>query len=287
MSEHRVSPPRVTAGATRAPRPAAGSEGSTDAHRQTGFLLRAECDLVVQGLELEGAIASASTGAKSRTQLLAASLGLWSRAWLARLAALHAVEWGNYVSAIALIRAAADYQASMLYVLRDGGAEWQAWLNNGGVSLAADVHATEFRLHAFRAAEVLAAHETLGPVYRVATDLSLSHFGSTLLAAGNESGPDRVLMTFGDRDFHFGLAEVCLGWLAALGDAMAGALEEFPAVFTLPDAGALGAWRREAAGIVVETGRCRIEIVERDGEKRYLVHNWTREPRSAPKRLLL
>lgn len=287
MSEHRVSPPRVTAGATRAPRPAAGSEGSTDAHRQTGFLLGAECDLVVQGLELEGVIASASSGAKSRTQLLAASLGLWSRAWLARLDALHAVEWGNYVSAIALVRAAADYQASMLYVLRNGGAEWQAWLDNGGVSLAPDVHATEFRLHAFRAAEVLAAHETLGPVYRVATDLSLSHFGSTLLTAGNESGPERVLITFGDRDFHFGLAEICLGWIATLGDSMFGALEEFPAVFTIPDATAVANWRHQTGAVSAEGGRCRVEIVERDGEKRYLVHNWRREPRSAPKRLLL
>ena len=286
MSGHRVSPPRVTPAAGRAPKPSAAS-GSLDAHRQTSFLLGDEADHIVRGLKLEGAVAGASTGARSRTQALAAALGLWSRAWLTRLDALHAVEWGNYVAAIALVRAATDYQASMLYVLRNGGEEWQAWLGDGGIGLAPDVHATEFRLHAFRAAEVLAAHDILGPVYRITTDLSLSHFGSTLLVAGNESAPDRVLMTFGDRDYHHGLAEICFGWLALLGAAQIDALAEFPATFTLPDGDDLRQWRNTAQSRVSGDGRCRIEAIEHAGEKRYLIHNWRREPRGAPKRLLL
>jgi hypothetical protein len=284
---YRVSPPRISRVATRAPKPPAEAAGSSDAYRQTTFVLSSEVECVLDGLNLEGSVAEASSGAKFRTQKMVAALGLWSRAWLSRLEALHALEWGNYVAAVALARAAADYQASSLYVLRTDAAEWREWLEGGGIAQAPDQHATEFRLHAFRAAEVLAAHEILGPVYRTTMDLSLSHFGSTLLVAGNESAPDRVLMTFGDRDFHMGLAELNLGWLAQLGVAQVDALVEFEGVFAITDRPRVDAWRAQAANLVEGRDRCRVETIERDGEKRYLVHNWRREPRSAPKRLLL
>ncbi len=285
--DFRVSPPRVSPLATRASKPPAEAAGSADAYRQTTFVLREEIELVLDGLNLEGAIAEASSGAKYRKQPMAAALGLWSRAWLSRLEALHAVEWGNYAAAVTLVRAAADYQAAALYILRTRAAEWQEWLDSGGIGPAPDQHATEFRLHVFRAAEVLAAHEILGPIYRTAMDLSLSHFGSTLLVAGNESGPDRVLMTFGDRDFHLGLAELHLGWLALLGIAQVDALREFEGVFAIADPGRLDAWRASAGKLIARRDRCRVDTIERDGEKRYLVHEWRREPRGAPKRLLL
>lgn len=286
-SGFRVSPPRVSPVATRAPKPPTGAGESADAYRQTTFVLGEEVELLLDGLNLEGAIAEASSAAKYRTQPMAAALGPWSRSWLSRLQALHAVEWGNYSAAVTLVRAAADYQASTLYVLRTGAAEWQEWLDGGGIGPAHDQHAIEFRLHAFRAAEVLAAHDILGPVYRAAMDLSLSHFGSTLLLAGNESAPGRVLMTFGDRDFHLGLAELHLGWLALLGIAQVDALREFEGVFAIPEPAKLDAWREGAATLAGRKDRCRVETIERDGEKRYLVHEWRREPRAAPKRLLL
>src|SRR6185437_15529836 len=136
-------------------------------------------EVVLDGLNLEGMIAAASNTGKFRTQLAASVLTLWSRGWLARLEALHAVQWGSYGPAIALVRSAADYQAGLLYLLRTEAAEWQQWLDEGGIGLATDVHATEFRLHAFRSAEVLAAEPVLGEVYRAATELSLPHFGAT------------------------------------------------------------------------------------------------------------
>lgn len=283
----RVSPPRISPAGTRAAKPPVEASGSADAYRQTTFVLGGEVETVLDGLNLEGAVAEASSGAKFRSQKMVAALGLWSRGWLSRLEALHALEWGNYVAAIALVRAAADYQASSLYVLRTGAAEWAEWLEGGGIGLAPDQHATEFRLHAFRAAEVLAAHDILGPVYRTTMDLSLSHFGSTLLVAGNESAADRVLMTFGDRDFHVGLAELNAGWLAQLGMAQLDAVVEFEGVFAIPDKRRIESWRTQASKLVEGRHRCRIETIQREGEKRYLVHNWRREPRSAPKRLLL
>jgi hypothetical protein len=174
----------------------------------------------------------------------------------------------------------------MLYLLRTEAKEWQEWLDSGAIAINAEHHATKFDLHAFRAAEILASHEVLGPLYRVTTDLSLSHFGSTLLFAGAESAPDHVSITFGDRDFHFGLAEVQLGWLFGLGTALLDALGEFGSVFASEElAGA--PWRQTASKTVASTSRCHIQQIRADGMRRYLVHNWRREPRSAPKRIVL
>ncbi len=282
----RVSPPKVFPIATLATKPPNDAAGSADAYRQSSFVLGAEFELVLDGLNLEGKIAEASSGAKFRSQQMVSAMGLWSRAWLARLQALHALQWGNYSAATPLIRAAADHQAGMLYLLRSRAQEWQDWLDAGGIAISAEHHATQFELHAFRAAEILAAHEVLGPLYRVATDFSLSHFGSTLLFAGADSAPDHVSMTFGDRDFHFGLAELHLGWLLQLGLAQLDALREAESVFAV-EAASAAAWSAGATKTVGVASRCRVEVIDAAGMRRYLVHNWRREPRSAPKRILL
>lgn len=287
MSDVRVSPPRIFAQATRAAKPPLDAAGSADAYRQTTFVLDADVELVLRGLELEAAVAEGSSGAKYRKQVMVAALGLWSRSWLSRLEALHAVQWGNYAAALPLLRAAADYQASGLYVLRDGGAEWEEWLAEEGIALAAEEHATEYRLHAFRAAEVLAAHEILGPIYRVAMDLSMPHFGATLLLAGNASTPERVAMTFGDRDFHVGLAEMCLGWSMLLSVAALEAAVEFEGVFNVEDGAKVAAYCREARTAAERDDRCRVETVERGMQRRYLVVNWRRLPGDARKKILL
>jgi len=63
--------------------------------------------------------------------------------------------------------------------------------------------------------------------------------------------------------------------------------DPFDGVFAITDRPRLDAWRAGAAKLADGTERCRVEAIDRGGEKRYLVHNWRREPRSAPKRLLL
>ncbi len=283
----RVSPPKVFAVATGAPRPPAEAAGSADAYRQTNFVLGDEVEAILRGLNLEGEAAARAAEPRRRTQRMVSAMGLWSRSWLTRLDGLHAVQWGNYAAAVSLVRAAADYQASMLYLLRTNGEEWDEWLAAGGIAVAADEHATEFRLHAFRAAEVLAAHEALGRIYRVSTDLSLSHFGSTMLLAGSGSAPDHVEMTFGDRDFHMGLAQLLSGWLLELGVALLEALADHPDVFGDEGANDGAVWMATARRIVHGAERCTVAAIEKAGERRYLVSNWRREPRSAPKRLLL
>jgi hypothetical protein len=283
----RVSPPRIFPQATGAAKPPMGAAGSADAYRQTAFVLGGDVDLALEGLNLEGGIADASSGAKHRTQEMASALGLWSRAWLCRLEALHALQWGNYAAALPLIRSAADVQAAELWLLRTGAAEWGEWLSHGGISPAPEEHATEYRLHAFRSAEILAAHEILGPLYRAATDLSLSHFGTTLLVAGNDSTPERVLMTFGDRDFHLGLAELALGWVHLLSVAQVEACIEFERVFSVAAGGGLTDFAARARRSAARADRCRVESIEKDGERRYLVVNWRRAPGAAAKRVLL
>lgn len=283
----RVSPPKVFPVATAASKPPAEAAGSVDAYRQTGFVLGADVEAVLAGLNLEGDAAGRASAPIRRTQTMASAMGLWSRSWLTRLEALHATQWGNYAAAITLVRAAADYQASAIYLLQTGAAEWQEWLDSGGIAISAEQHATEFRLHAFRAAEVLAVHPVLGPIYRVSTDLSLSHFGSTVLFAGSGSAPDHVEMSFGDRDFHVGLAELLLGWLLELGSAMVDTLVEFESVFGPGADGAFEQWTKTARRLVAGPGRCAVSATEVGGERRYLVVNWRREPRSAAKRLML
>ena len=283
----RVAPPRVFPTATGAARPPAGAEGSVDAYRQTGFVLGGDLDLVLEGLNLESSVAAASNTAKFRTQLSASTLTLWSRGWLARLQALHAVQWGNYGSAIALVRSAADHHAALLYLLRTDAAEWQQWLDDGGIGLAADLHATEFQLHAFRSAEVLAAEQALGEVYRASTNLSLPHFGATVLLTAQDSDAGRVVPTFGDRDFHLALAELILGWLLSLSLEQLSTVTQFPSAFARLDAVIASRFRETAAALLTASQRCRTHMVEREGMTRRVIENWRRSPGSAAKRVLL
>ena len=108
-----------------------------------------------------------------------------------------------------------------------------------------------------------------------------------MIFAGSGSAPDHVEMSFGDRDFHVGLAELLLGWLLELGIAMAATLVEFEAVFGPDPAGARDQWTKTAEVLLASSGRCAVTVTDVDGERRYLVMNWRREPRSAAKRLLL
>lgn len=283
----RVSPPRIEGRAARAPRPPLDAAGPAAAHRQTGFVLGEELDYLVATLNLEGSIAEASAGAKYRNQVVAASLGLWSRSWLCRLQAMHAVEWGNYAAAFPLIRVAADLEAASLETLRTGAEEWQSWLSTGGIATAPADRATAFRLAGFRSGSEMAADPALSAVYRLATDLSMPHFASTLLLVAGESTPERILVTFGDRDFHLGLAELTLGSLVGLAIVRLRLLSSAAPALASPQPAQVEQSLAAGLSILDRNDRCRAEIVERDGAPRYLIHQWRRQPGSRPRRILL
>lgn len=282
----RVSPPKVFPEALGAPRPAAGTPGA-DAHRQIGFVLGNEVELVLLGLEAEGEVAAASAGAKFRTQVTASSLAMWSRSWLSRLEALHAVQGGNYTAAMPLLRSAADYEAASVALVGVSRDEWQAFVDGAGIALAPAEHATEFTMHPFRSAESLAAVPALGEVYRVATDLALPHFGTTLLLAGSESTAERLAVTFGDRDFHLGLAEIAVGLLLTLGVVRVETLVAHADVFAPRADAALETFASGARRAIERQDRCRVTGLDVDGVRRHLIINWRRTPGAAPKRMLL
>lgn len=282
----RVSPPRISPEVALAPRPPMGAPGA-DAHRQASFVLGGELDLVLRGLALEGACAEASRVSRYRNQVAASAMAFWSRGWLCRVQALHAVQYGNYVAALPLANAAADCLTAVLTAFETGAAEWIAWLDGGAVALAPADHGMQFAPHHAPPADPVALP---GPVVALRQAISIlagPAFAATLLLAGSESSPERVAMTFGDRDFHLALGELVLGWLARLSAFHLEGVLDHPDAFGMSDKAAARAWIAEAAALAAASDRCRLEPVERDGVTRYLVHNWRRQPGGAPRRILL
>ena len=285
MSAPRVSPPRVSPEAERSPRPPAGSAGSADAYRQTSFLLGESVELILEGLRLESAVAKEAAGSRYRNVTAAALLATGSRAWLARLQALHAIEGGAYAAAVALIASAAEHEAAGAALLADDGGAWREWLDGGGLGDLHEAHATELALGA--APEAVGIPPLLAETRDAAAALAAPSPGASLLLAGGESGAARLAVTFGDRDFHMALAELTSGWLLALGVARIGLLLEADGALPVSDADALRRWTRAARGALEGARHCRIERREIGGAMRYVVENWRRAPAGAGRRLVL
>ena len=285
MAEFRVSPPRVYPEAERSSRPPAGAAGSADAHRQTAFVLGETIDLLIEGLRLESAVAGEAAGGRYRNVTVAALLATGSRAWLSRLHALHAIEWGAYEAAVPLVAAAAELEAACVALLRDGAATWRAWLDADGVSDLHEEHATQYALGS--PPEGGAVPALLAEVRGAAAALAQPSPGATVLLAGGESGAGRLAVTFGDRDFHMALAELTSGWLLALGVSKVELLLEGTDVLPVSDPEALSRWARSARRELEAPRRCRMERREVAGSERYVVENWRRAPAGAVRRIVL
>ncbi len=288
MPAFRVSPPRVFPEAERSPRPPAGAAGSADAHRQTAFVLGETVGLVLDGLRLESAVAGEAAGSRYRNAAVAALLATGSRAWLARLHALHAIEWGAYSAAVPLIASAADHEAACAALLADGGANWRDWLDSDGLDDLHEAHATQYALGTPPPDDTDAAlPELLADVRAAANALAQPSPGASALLAGGESGAGRLAVTFADRDFHVGLAELASGWLLALGAAKAELLLGAGDVLPVSDPDALRRWTRAARRELDAPRRCRMERREIGGAERYVVENWRRAPSGAARRIVL
>jgi hypothetical protein len=154
----------------------------------------------------------------------------------------------------------------------------------GATSQAKEHQALSFDLGRYRAGSVLAEDPVLGDLYRLLTDLSMPHFGSTALQLGPETGLQRITLAFGESAFHLGLAQLTAGWLLTLSSAQLG-LALASGALTAPDElRAQGeAIIRDAARTLADSRRCRAEGV--DG--RFLFHNFRRAASGQPKRLML
>ncbi len=285
MPPFRVSPPRVFPEAERSSRPPVGAAGSADAHRQTSFVLGETVDLVLDGLRLESAIAQEASGSRYRKTPVAALLATGSRGWLARLQALHAIEWGDYASAVSLVAAASQQEAAVAAFIENDAAAWRDWLDADGVSDLHEAHATAFTLGPPPEPTVLP--DLLADVCEAATALASPSPAATLLLAGGESGARRLAVTFGDRDFHVALAELTSGWLLALGVAHIDLLLDAGEQLPLPDPDALRSWTRAARRELDAPRRCRMERREVAGTMRFVVENWRRAPSGATRRIVL
>lgn len=146
--------------------------------------------------------------------------------------------------------------------------------------------ALKLGLGRYRAGKALADDDRLGSLYRIVSDLCMTHFGVTLLQVGAESDLEKLSLEFGASAFHLGWAELVLGWLLVLADRQLATAIAAEPVFAISDA-----LRDETAKLAAaidaalsDVGRCRVEELD-DG--RYLIHNFRRRPESAPKRFLL
>ena len=284
MASFRVSPPRVFPEAERSSRPPAGASGSADAHRQTAFVLGETVEVLLDGLRLESAVANEAAGSRYRNVTVAALLATGSRAWLSRLHALHAVEWGAYVAAVPLIASAAEQEAACAAILTGGGG-WQGWLDADGVTDLHEVHATQYTLGAVP--DDVDLPPLLAGVRDAASALAAPSPGATTLLAGGESGPGRVAVTFADRDFHMALAELSTGWLLAVGIAKVELLRDAGDILPVSDTESLERWARSARRELEAPRRCRMERREVGGVERFVVENWRRAPAGAVRRIVL
>jgi hypothetical protein len=234
-------------------------------------------------MNLEIGIVMASRGTRYRTEALAALLGLWSRSFAYRADACSLIVRGGYVSSIPLLRVACDCIGAQRGLAIDH-TEFTQWLETMGQS--PEHGALDVGLGRYRAGSVLAGDDRLGALYRAATDLSMTHFGPTLLQVAPESDSRKLSIAFADSSFHLAWAQVLIGWLLVLIQAQLETALAAGNVFAAPpeakdDLTDLALQIEEA---LAKTDRCRLEELA-DG--RYLLRNFRRQPGEAPRRFLL
>ncbi len=262
-------------------KPSTASPAVQDTYRQTGFLLGDDLLLFERAMNLQLAIVAANR--KARTPAAAAILSFWSRTFSHLADACTLASLGSYASCAPLLRSALDCIAVQRGLVRDGFGEYEEWLE-GAIAQAKAQNALAFDLGRYRAASVLAEDERLGPLYRLLTDLSMPHFGSTAFQTGSDSNLQKLSLSFGDSAFHLGWAEMIMGWLLLLCEAQLQAVAAAEAIVVT------GGSRTDIEDLAhdtktaLESGR-RCYFEEVDG--RFLFHSFRRKPGGVPKRLML
>jgi hypothetical protein len=191
---------------------------------------------------------------------------------------------GGYPSCLPLLRAACDCIGAQRGLAEGDGDEFADWL--AAMSQSREHAALELGLGRYRAGSRLATGDRLGAAYRVLTELSMPHFGSTLVQAAPESDLRQIRIGFADATFHLGWAQLILGWLLELViaqfETVAGAGDTFG---VSPDA--RERWTALSSDVqktLAKPDRCRVKEL---GDGRYLFQNFRRQPGGAPRRLFL
>jgi hypothetical protein len=266
-------------------RPSAAGQAVADAHRQTGFLLAGDVALFEQGMNLELRIVADSRAAQYRTPALAALLGLWSRSFAYRADVCLLATRGSYVSCLPLLRAAADCVGAQRGLASDGCQEFIDWLATA-FGQDREHAALEIGLGRYRSGAILAADERLGQAYRAVTELTMTHFGATLLQTAPEASQEKVTIAFGESGFHLGWAQLIFGWLLTLTDAQLEASAGARDVLAVSGDVEVEARRfsEAVAGALAREDRCRLEEVD---NARFLISNFRCLAGAVPRRILL
>jgi hypothetical protein len=259
-----------------------------DAYRQTQWTLAEDLRLFARAQELQLTIVKDSYPSRYRSHRLAAVAMLWSRAYLHLGSAAELVTRGQYAACPPLVRAACELIAAQIQ-LHD--AELEAYLDwlQGSLRPNESLRGTDVGLGRYLAGETLASHPALGRAYRAASELARPHFGASLLASAPESNLQRVAVAFADTAFHVGWAQLILGWCLTLADAQLAFVTGAGGTFHVTDQvrQAYAELAGQIRALLSRDDRCYIDEVMEDGARRFVVHNFRRQPRGAPKRFIL
>jgi len=269
-------------------KPETGNPAAQDAFRQLSFQLGPDFRLLAEGMNLQVQVLRDSSPSRYRTLPLAAMAMYWSRAFHAMSDTALLVSRGAYVSCPALVRSACE---SIAAENQAGGEEQPLFMSWLAASLVPNerYRATEVGLGTYFAGSTLANHPLLGLTYRTAADLSRQHFGATLAEVAPESNRERILVTFGDRTFHFGWAQLILGWLLSLAVVQLEIAVAAGSPFFISEdtRAACASFIRRADEMLHDPSRCRLEELADAGERRLLFINFRRQSGGAPRKLLL
>jgi hypothetical protein len=269
-------------------RPEGGSPAAVDAYRQSEFTLRGDLRALHAGMNLQLKVIAESYPSKYRTHAAAAIQLYWSRVFHYLSDSALLIVRGSYVGVPPLVRAACECLSAAVQV---GGEELPEFL----AFLAKTLHphealrGTDIGRGNYHAGGTLAANARLGSVYRASAELARPNFGATLIEVAPESNLQKLAVTFGDQAFHYGWAQLELGWLLELcALALEHALERRGLLGTADEtATECRAFVDGVARTLAAADRCRIEEVEDGMERRFLVSNFRRQPGGAPRKLVL
>ncbi len=269
-------------------RPEQGQAASLDAFRQTEFQLRSDLRLLHEGMNLQLMVVAGAHPARYRTHAAAVMQMYWSRAfhYLSDCATL--VPRGSYVSVPPLVRTACECISAAAQLSGDEVGYFISFLAES-LRPHEQHRATEIGRGSYHAGGTLAANERLGLVYRTSTELARPHFGATMIEVAPESNLQKLSVAFADQAFHFGWAQLELGWVIALcAVLLQAALERGDLLGTTAEThAAVDAFVMRADTALGAAGRCRIDEVEEAGDRRFLISNFRRQPAGAPRKLLL
>lgn len=287
--KQRVSPLALPDGYSLPPRPGTDDDATAaDAHRQAGFVLGADLRLFERGMNLQLAVLRDSYAVPYRTHAFAAIAMLWSRAFAYERDAFALAMQGAYASAVPLLKAAAEALGGQLGLLSGDMGDFEAWL--AGVGRPDETRkATAMPIGYYRSGAALEADAMIGPVYRVAADLANTHFGASLAVVGPESNMQKLAVTFAERAFHLGWAELTFGWALTLAARQLTFATEAADILniTAERRAECEAYAAEVRAVLGRRDRCVVDEVDVDGRRGLLISNFRRAPGGTPRRLVL